>query len=371
MTKMAKVSFLLGAALLAWGCAASPGDDDTDTPTSFSFSPTTPRVGQPVQFTDTSTCHPTSWHWDFGDGGSSAEQHPSHTFMNTGAMNVTLTVNGDSGSDSHSRTVTVISSAAILINHDTDTLASIPTTWITQAKETLHIAYGHTSHGCQLADGMTGLAVWKGSLYAWNPGGADGALDLDDYYNDFGGLGIANDLGNPNRTAWAEATRAYLALHPQTNVIIWAWCWQVNGTEAEINIYLTLMNQLEIDYPNVMFVYMTGHVNGTALDDNYCERNQQIRDYCIANDKILYDFADIESYDPDGNYYGDKLVNDNCDYDSNGDGVVDRNWAVDWQNAHPGEWYDCPAAHTQPLNANMKAYAAWWLWARLAGWDGE
>jgi hypothetical protein len=116
---------------------------------------------------------------------------------------------------------------------------------------------------------------------------------------------------------------------------------------------------------------MTGHVNGTALDDNYCERNQQIRDYCIANDKILYDFADIESYDPDGNYYGDKLVNDNCDYDSNGDGVVDRNWAVDWQNAHPGEWYDCPAAHTQPLNANMKAYAAWWLWARLAGWDGE
>ena len=28
-------------------------------------------------------------------------------------------------------------------------------------------------------------------------------------------------------------------------------------------------------------------------------------------------------------------------------------------------------AHTQALNGNLKAYAAWWLWARLGGWNGE
>jgi hypothetical protein len=28
------------------------------------------------------------------------------------------------------------------------------------------------------------------------------------------------------------------------------------------------------------------------------------------------------------------------------------------------------AAHSQPLNGNLKAYSAWWLWARLAGWPG-
>jgi hypothetical protein len=28
-------------------------------------------------------------------------------------------------------------------------------------------------------------------------------------------------------------------------------------------------------------------------------------------------------------------------------------------------------SHSQPLNANQKAYAAWWLWARLAGWDSN
>ena len=43
-----------------------------------------------------------------------------------------------------------------------------------------------------------------------------------------------------------------------------------------------------------------------------------------------------------------------------------------WQNAHPGEWYRAASRPTaQPLNANLKAYAAWHLWARLAGLGRE
>lgn len=260
---------------------------------------------------------------------------------------------------------------AIIANHNSISLSSIPTTWIEQAKQRLHIAYGHTSHGSQLTTGMTGLVAWKGDLYAWNFGGTGGALDLRDYNGNFGGLGIANDLGNPNRTAWEQATRTYLSQNPNINVIIWSWCGQVDGTQADIQLYLDLMSGLERDFPNVKFVYMTGHTNGAPLSGNVPTRNKQIRDYCTANNKILYDFADIESYDPDGTYFGDKLVNDNCDYDSNSDGIRDWNWAIDWQNAHPGEWYNCSSAHSQPLNANLKANAAWWLWARLAGWDGR
>ena len=259
----------------------------------------------------------------------------------------------------------------IVVNHASIDLDEIPSTWITQAKQTLHIAYGHTSHGSQLTTGMAGLVTWKGDTYAFNTGGTGGALDLRDYYGDFGGLGVASDLGNPNRTAWEDATRLYLDQNPAINVIIWSWCGQVDGTEAEIQHYIDLMEGLEDDYPDVTFVYMTGHTDGAALTGNVPTRNEQIRDYCLANNKVLFDFADIESYDPDGDYFGDKLVNDACDYDSNGDGTRDSNWAIIWQNAHPGEWYNCESAHSQPLNANLKAYAAWHLWARLAGWDGN
>ena len=338
---------------------------------SFTVSPASPRVGEAVQFADTSVGGPTAWSWSFGDGGTSTLRNPTHTYATAGSKTVSLTAATASTSDTETKTVTVVAQTAVIVDHASTKLANIPTTWINQAKQTLRIAYGHTSHGSQLTTGMAGLIEWKGPLYAFNSTGADGALQLRDFYGDFGGYGIANDLGDPNRTAWEQATRLYLNANPTINVIIWSWCSQVGGTEAQIQLYLDLMSGLERDYPNVKFVYMTGRVSAKPLTEPTPLRNQQIRDYCAAHNKILYDFADIESWDPDGNYYGDKLVDEDCSYDSNGDGILDSNWAIDWQNAHPGEWYDCAAAHTQPLNANLKAYAAWWLWARLAGWDGR
>lgn len=254
------------------------------------------------------------------------------------------------------------STGAIIIDHSCTNLDNIPQQWIEQAKIDLNIAYGHTSHGSQITDGMSGLVGFAGGLYAWNGDGSNGALQLQD-----GGLGEASDLGNPDFTAWEATTRSYLDSHPSTNVIMWSWCGQVSGASSgDIDTYLGLMSDLESDYPDVRFVYMTGHTDGSGLDGNLHIRNQQIRDYCIANDKILYDFEDIESYDPDGNYFGDRYVNDACDYDGG-------NWAVEWQESHQEgvDWYDCSSAHSQPLNANLKAYAAWWLWARLAGWPGN
>ena len=252
----------------------------------------------------------------------------------------------------------------MIVGHECTDLSSIPDEWIEKAKANLHIAYGHTSHGSQLTSGMTGLVDFKGDKYAWNNGGSGGALDLHDY-------AMSGDLGNPDRTSWEQETRNYLEDNPDVNVIIWSWCGQVSGaSEKNINTYLGLMSGLEKDYPEVTFVYMTGHLDGTGVTGNLNIRNEQIRNHCITNERYLYDFADIESYDPDGNDYLDKNADDGCYYDSNKDGSLDANWAIEWQNSHNEgvDWYQCSSAHSQPLNANMKAYAAWYLWARIAGW---
>jgi hypothetical protein len=254
-----------------------------------------------------------------------------------------------------------------IINHSATDISSIPAEWITRAKTDLHIAYGHTSHGSQITDGMSGLAAFMGSTYAWNNGGTGGALDLHDY-------AMPGDLGNPDFTQWEKETRTYLASNSDVNVIMWSWCGQVSAaTEAQINTYLSLMNGLEKDFPGITFVYMTGHLDGTGVTGNLNRRNEQIRSYCRDNGKFLFDFADIESYNPDGRFYLDRWANDGCYYDGDSNGSLESNWAIDWQNSHTEgvDWYSCGAAHTQPVNSNMKAYAAWHLWAMIAGWDGQ
>ena len=257
-----------------------------------------------------------------------------------------------------------------IIDHHCTDISQIPESAIIQAKKKLHIAYGHTSHGSQIITGMNNLDEFMGGtgLYDWHDGPANGSIDIDDYF-------MSGDLGNPDRTTWAVRTREYLnnQYHNDVNVIMWSWCGQASSaSEEDINTYLNLMNQLEIDFPNINFVYMTGHLDGSGLTGNLHLRNEQIRNFCRINNKYLFDFADIECYDPDGKYYGDKNPNDGCKYDSDGNGSLDANWAIEWQSSHTEgvDWYQCSSAHSQPLNANQKAYAAWWLWATIAGWKG-
>lgn len=86
-------------------------EGSTGTPTgpaaSFTASPTSGTAPLTVQFTDTSTGGPTSWRWDFGDGGTSTVQNPAHTYQVAGTYTATLTASNTDGSSTASRQISV------------------------------------------------------------------------------------------------------------------------------------------------------------------------------------------------------------------------------------------------------------------------
>jgi hypothetical protein len=236
--------------------------------------------------------------------------------------------------------VAAVQAVAIIADHDAAIeFYLISDSVISEIGESYHIFYVHTSHGSQIITGI-------GLLEAEDPSLAPPPF-----------LELSDDLGAEGDTSWAPQTRYYLE-HPSYdfNMAMFSWCGGVSSTsEQGIDIYLAKMEELEADYPGVTFIYMTGHLDGTGPGGNLYLRNNQIRDYCSSHDKMLFDFADIESYEPDGIYYPDE--SDAC------------NWCYDWCAAH-----DCPScgcAHSHCQNCYLKGKAWWWMMARVAGWNPD
>lgn len=277
-------------------------------------------------------------------------------------------------------------------------LRSIPEEYINKARSTLHIAYQHTSHGTHVSYGLFGLPDYKDgdeTLFGiTNNAPAANKLDFHDYaiasYAEDGE--DASDLSR-NETAFIQATRNFLddPKNAAINVVMWSWC-NIAGHDVDIN-YLPGMQDLINEYgPEgskigtgdgqrenaVHFIFMTGHANKNANVGDKKPRDQAdlIKGFCNDHKYFCLDYYSIDTYDMDDNYWED--TGDNGNSDSYG-----GNFYQDYQNAHsPGNGYfenkKAPggsvtygAHNTQHITANRKAYAMWWILARIAGWNGE
>jgi len=74
----------------------------------FTYSPSNPKTIDTIQFNDTSIDSDgliISWIWTFGDGGTSTERNPSHTYESAGFYTVTLTVTDNDGGENITNTL--------------------------------------------------------------------------------------------------------------------------------------------------------------------------------------------------------------------------------------------------------------------------
>ncbi len=277
-------------------------------------------------------------------------------------------------------------------------LRSIPQQYIDEARTTLHIAYQHTSHGTHVSYGLFGLPDYKSGddvLFGiTNNAPAGGKLDFHDYaMASYAAPGEdASDLSR-NETAFIQATRNYLddPKNAAINVVMWSWC-NIAGHHVSDN-YLKGMDSLITEYGRggtkigtgagqrenfVTFIFMTGHANAGDNVGDGKPKNQAdlIINFCKEHKQFCLDYYSIDTHDMDDNYWEDAGDNGNS-------AAYGGNFYEDWQSSHTlgKDWYEnrnAPggtptygAHNTQHITANRKAYAMWWILARIAGWTGE
>lgn len=259
--------------------------------------------------------------------------------------------NNDNGSNPGTQT------SAFIIDHNCTDISRIPDQWIQQAKEQFRIHYAHTSHGGQIVVGLERLSGGAAGVFSTRstkyrfyhaycevPSGQNGLRMMDGQQIDYCETYVTPDLYWESDHG-LNITRSVLQSF-DVNISLWAWCSQVDYySQSEIQNYLDRMSQLETEFPDITFIYMTG--NAQSEEQNRVDRNNRIREYCRNNNKFLFDFADLD-----------------CWYDGQ------QHTANGIPMEHP-HYHGDEAAHTTNESCENKGRAFWWLMARLAGWDGE
>ncbi len=268
-------------------------------------------------------------------------------------------------------------------------LRTIPEEYINKARQNFNIAYWHTSHGTHVYYGLCGLQEYKtGDLELFGLTNNNPTADKLAFHDIYG-----KDL-SINETTFTTITEEYLDNpdNADVNVVMWSWC-DIAGHDVSGN-YLAGMQQLMDEYGEggtkigtgdgqrekvVDFIFMTGHANqnnniGTGKPK---DQSDLITDFCNTNGLFCLDYFSIDSHDMSDGYWYDAGDNGNSatyggtglfyqdfqDTKEVGDGYFEN-------KSSPLGAVSCGKHNSQHITANRKAYAMWWILARLAGWDG-
>ncbi|MFA6225266.1 MAG: PKD domain-containing protein [Methanoregula sp.] len=93
-----------------------------------------------VQFTDTSSYTPTSCGWSFGDGSSSTEENPVHTYTTAGSYSVTHTATNAGGSRTLTSSNYITASSVTTVPTTMATISTTATTTMTAATPAATVA---------------------------------------------------------------------------------------------------------------------------------------------------------------------------------------------------------------------------------------
>ncbi|HEX2899697.1 MAG TPA: PKD domain-containing protein, partial [Bacteroidia bacterium] len=196
------------------------------------FSPSTTVIceGQSVTFTDNSTGNPNAWQWDFGDGGSSTAQNPTHAYATAGTYTVSLIATNGACGDTLVQTALITVNPAPVANFLADTTQSCavpllvnftdlstgnPTSWLWDFGD------GNTSTTQNPSHTYTAPGTYTVSLTVTGPNVCTDAVTFNNYIQitepvaDFVGMPIMGCIPLP-----VAFTDLSTSIYP---IISWQW----------------------------------------------------------------------------------------------------------------------------------------------------